>query len=105
MDPRIELGESPGRRAVDGGTNVFETFQPNNTAVVVIAGERLVPAFSGKEHLYIIPCELGHVVQGDGGWLTDRLFHMPDVSWEELRKISCGDRHVAMPTAAGFGRQ
>src|ERR1039458_10192028 len=105
MDPRIELGESPGRRAVDGGPNVFETFQPNNAAVIVIAGERLVSALSGKEHLHIIPCELRHVVQGDGGWLTDRLFHVPDVLWKKLRKITRGDRHFMMPTAKRLGRQ
>src|ERR1019366_2932941 len=105
MEPRIELGKSPGRRAVDCGPNVFETFQPYNTPVIVIAGERLVSALSGKQHLNVIPCELGHVVQGDGGWLTDRLFHVPNVLWKELRKITSGDRHLVMPTAAGFGRQ
>src|ERR1022692_933433 len=105
MHPRIKSGDSPGRRTVHRRPDLFEAFQPKNTAIVVIAAKGLVPAFSGKENFYIISRELRHVVHGNGRRLTNGFFHVPDISREKFGEIPSGDCHVVMTAVEGFSCQ
>src|SRR5216110_2892970 len=103
MPPGIGLGEAPGCCTVQCRPYLFEAFQPNNTAIVVIASKCLVPAFSREENLYVISGQLRHVVHGNRGRLTNGLFHVPDIAWKKFSKITGANCHVVMLAAKSFG--